>query len=285
MMEDRIYRAIVWAEENLHEAFSSGDLADIACLSEYHFRRMFMSATGISPGLYIKRRRLTRAAEQLTSGQSRIIDIAMESGFDSQESFTRAFKDMFHTTPAQYRRDGIIKTPLMQPPMNRDHLQHLMEGTITMMPDIRTKEAFSVIGMGNDFIIGKTDSIPALWDQFMQRRTEIQVRGHIDYGVCTKAHDNESTGAFHYTASAETDTNAPLPAGMERVLIPGGTYAVFTHKGHLNQFEKTVEYVWKIWVPKNASRLADGPDFELYDDRFSPETMSGEIEIWVPVKA
>ena len=283
-IEQRIYKAVLWAEENLAEDFSSGDLSGIACLSEYHFRRMFTVMTGISPGMYIKRRRLSRAANMLGHGDSRIIDIALQSGFDSQEAFTRAFKEMFQTTPAQYRKDGIVLSSLMQPLIDQDYLHHLMKGTITMVPEIKTKEAFSVIGIGNDFVIGQTQGIPTMWDLFMKRRSEVRATGAVDYGICSKAQDKAASGSFHYTASTMTEPGADIPAGMEKISLHGGAYAVFTHKGHINQFEKTVEYVWKIWAPQNADRLAEGPDFEVYDERFDPQTSSGEVEIWVPVK-
>lgn len=57
----------------------------------------------------------------------------------------------------------------------------------------------------------------------------------------------------------------------------------FSHKGPISKLGETVNYIWGIWIPQSGCKLVDAPDFELYDDRFNPETMSGEFEIYVPV--
>ena len=98
-------RAIEYIETHLDENIDLGDVSREMGYSYYHMTRMFSAVLGEPVGRYISRRRLYRAARQLVSSDRRIIDIALESGFQSPEAFSRAFKAAFKTTPADYPRN------------------------------------------------------------------------------------------------------------------------------------------------------------------------------------
>jgi AraC family transcriptional regulator len=89
---------------------------------------------------------------------------------------------------------------------------------------------------------------------------------------------------FVYVAALPVSQVSDVPEGMVVCNIPKATYALFTHKGAIADIRLTVEYIWGTWVPKSGRELADSPDFELYDERFDPETGTGEVDIYVPVK-
>src|SRR3569833_406488 len=89
---DPLDRARRLIEQNLAAELTLAELADTACLSPYHFSREFTGRFGFSPMAYVRARRLEVAAERLRAGPpTRLIDLALETGFDSQEGFTRAF--------------------------------------------------------------------------------------------------------------------------------------------------------------------------------------------------
>ena len=71
---------------------------------------------------------------------------------------------------------------------------------------------------------------------------------------------------------------------MEKHTLPAGTYAVFSHKGHISDFSKTVYSIWNKALVDNDMTPRHAPDFELYDSRFNPDTGRGEVEIWIPVE-
>lgn len=286
MIEDKIKRAVVWIEDNIDNQILYDDPAKIACLSEYHFRRLFKSITGISPGIYIVRRRLTLSLDKLRNTNDRIIDVAFDSGFESHEAFSRAFKNMFSLTPSEYRLNRPDASNMTQPPIDDALFNHLTNGKITMQPKIIQQDSFDIIGMGADFELGQTWDINALWNRFNKREQEITgVENTFSYGIChAPLIGGRPDRHFHYTCGLKAKDETPVPEGMERVRLPGASYAVFTHKGHIQDLENTQNYIWKIWLPKSGYELANQPDFERYEHgKFDPEMLEGEIEIWVPV--
>jgi AraC family transcriptional regulator len=67
--------------------------------------------------------------------------------------------------------------------------------------------------------------------------------------------------------------------------VPGGTFAVFVHRGPISTFHETVGAVWQRWLPESGLKPTGQPDFELYDSRFKAEAEDSEFEMWIPVHA
>lgn len=97
-------RVITYIEENLGEDLTLGALASVACISRFHFARMFRLSTGYSPMAYVLRRRVERARLQLVQGYQKLSDLAAELGFCDQSHFTRIFRRMTGYTPREYAR-------------------------------------------------------------------------------------------------------------------------------------------------------------------------------------
>jgi AraC-like DNA-binding protein len=101
-------RVVAHIEENLGEELTLGTLASVACVSRFHFARMFRLSTGYSPMAYVVRRRVERARLQLVQGYQRLSDLAAELGFCDQSHFTRIFRRMTGFTPGQYARRHVL---------------------------------------------------------------------------------------------------------------------------------------------------------------------------------
>lgn len=101
---ERIQKAIDYIESNLDGDIILDRAALEACFSLSHFYRMFHALTGHAVKEYIRKRRLSEAARRLVLSDDRLIDICFDYGFDYQESFTRAFKEMFGVPPGKYRK-------------------------------------------------------------------------------------------------------------------------------------------------------------------------------------
>ena len=101
-----INRALDYIEDNLTRAMTPDHIAAVAGYSRYHFGRLFRAMTGQRLAEYVRRRRLCEAARELLLSRQRILDIALDYQFESQEAFTRAFKKEFGTSPGLYRRQG-----------------------------------------------------------------------------------------------------------------------------------------------------------------------------------
>jgi AraC family transcriptional regulator len=100
----RLRRVLDYIEQHLGEDISVGDLAEVACLSVFHFTRAFSASVGMPPHAYLSRRRLERAKALLSKGAVSLSQIAFDCGFSSHSSFTRAFRRVVGATPADFRR-------------------------------------------------------------------------------------------------------------------------------------------------------------------------------------
>jgi AraC family transcriptional regulator len=99
----RLRRVLAYVEEHLADDITVADLANVACLSIFHFTRAFAAATGVPPHRYVSQRRLESAKAMIATGSS-LSEIAFNCQFSSQSSFTRAFRRATGMTPNEYRR-------------------------------------------------------------------------------------------------------------------------------------------------------------------------------------
>ena len=150
---------------------------------------------------------------------------------------------------------------------------------------IETRAAFHVTGLQRRFVPGPLASaaIPKLWGIFAPIMDTIAgCRGTHSVGVCeiiepsTAPTAGAEAGAspFRYTAGVETGADDPIPDGMVRVAVPGGRFAVFTHRGPISTFGETIAEIWLRAIPAAGLKPTGAPDFELYDERF--DSPSGE---------
>ncbi|MBN9220633.1 MAG: helix-turn-helix transcriptional regulator [Mesorhizobium sp.] len=100
----RLKRVLGFIEDHRFEDITVADLADVACLSMFHFTRAFAAAMGLPPHSYVSERRLEAAKALIAGGRASLTEIALSCQFSSQSSFTRAFRRKMGMTPAEYRR-------------------------------------------------------------------------------------------------------------------------------------------------------------------------------------
>jgi AraC family transcriptional regulator len=97
-------RVLAYIEEHLADDIAVADLANVACLSIFHFTRAFAATMGAPPHRYVSQRRLESAKAMIATGRASLCEIALDCRFSSQSSFTRAFRRATGMTPAEYRR-------------------------------------------------------------------------------------------------------------------------------------------------------------------------------------
>lgn len=289
----RVQKAVDFIEDNLCEELPIEQIAKVAAFSMWHFQKVFGAAVGESVKEYVRKRRLTSAMAALVSTDRRIIDIALDHQFESQESFTRAFKAMFGRNPGECRKLGASALPsLRKPRITMEYLDHLYGG-MTMKPTFVTTKAKHVIGMSTHFIsVTSPDKnnhmlLPQLWRIYLQRAGEIKHRiGPGDVGLCepllaeVKGHPDE----YFYMAGTEVERIEDVPAGMTAKTIPAGRFAVFTHKGQIDKIEHTMRYIFGSWLPRSGEELREAADLEVYDHRFKYGSDDSELDIYIPVK-
>ncbi|MHB9133993.1 MAG: GyrI-like domain-containing protein [Armatimonadota bacterium] len=279
----QVYRAIGYIEEHLTDEVNVLEIAEYAGYSAFHFGRIFQGLTGESVMEYVRKRRLTMAACALVQTKRRILDIAVEYQYDSQEAFTRSFKRAYGMTPGVYRRRGVLM--LLCVPLTLPLLMAPVRKGEHMEPKIVDKEAMLVVGLK---YTGKNEhrEIPALWDDFLPRCREVQhiAEPNVCLGVCG---DMQADGAFSYLAGVPVTVEADISEGMVAWHVPAAKYAVFTHRGPLdgeNSLASTNAYIYREWLPASGYQRADTPDLELYDHRFAFGQEQSEMDIYIPIK-
>lgn len=243
---------------------------------------------------YIRSRRLALACGSLVASRARIIDIALAAGYDTQESFSRAFKLHYGDTPGAYRRAGKQVFDHKKARIDADYLAHLHAG-ITLEPVIERVPARTCVGMKTSFFGSASEKnnmaqrLPPLWHGFLARLQEVPGRraGGPGYGIVWQE-DAADAELLSYCAAFEVDTPdgadpAALPPGMIVVRLGEQTHARFKHVGPVQQLDHTVNYIYSNWLLRSAWRHAGGPDIEIYGDEYDPGSATCVTYYAVPV--
>lgn len=171
---ENMNKALSYIEENLTNGIDYREMARIACCSEYHFKRMFSFLSGVTLSEYIRRRRLTLAAFDLKSRDVRVIDVAIKYGYQSPDSFARAFQLLHGVTPTEARNQGysLKAYPRMT-------FQLSIKGGTEMKYRIEEKEAFRVVGLKKRIKLVPTGSNPEIVEMWetISEETSNQIMG------------------------------------------------------------------------------------------------------------
>jgi len=287
---EKLEKAIYYIEKNLKSKILLDDIAKEVYLSKYHFHRIFHSIVGETIYDYIRSRRISNAADELLYSNKKIVDIALEYQFESQETFTRSFKNIYHTTPARYRKEKVKKLVFGKSEYTKERLTHIISG-ITKKPIIVEKDEIKIIGMSTQTSLAN-NRIPKVRKAFFKRKDEILSDPHpeIIIGVSKKAL-NFNSSDFHenttyiYAVGKKVDKCINIPEGMELITIPHCTYAIFKHTGKFDKFGLSYVYIYGSWLPRSGYKVSDVPDLEWYDDRFlGPDNDNSEIDIYISLK-
>ncbi len=274
---DLVSRAVWTIETSLFNQLSLSFIAEECDVSQYHLSRVFRLATGMSVMVYVRSRRLSHAAHVLALGKAEILDIALETQYNSHEAFTRAFSSYFGVLPSSVRESkNTCQLKTLEPFIMDNSLLVTVEP-----PTIQIRQQFQITGISRQYTFETNFGIPEQWGEFAEHYHAIEaVNGDASYGVC---HDSDKQGRFWYLTGLETGTETAVPASMKRVTLPEGRYAVFEHNGHISDYRKTIYTIWNKMLTDEGLEHRVAPDFEVYDHRFDPDTGQGLVEIWIPV--
>lgn len=278
----RFFKSIEYIEAHLHEKISVHDIAAASHYSTYHYSRVFKALVGDTPKEYLRKRRLTLAAKRLLTEDVGILELAIESQFDSQEAFTRAFKALFDMTPAQYRKINEPFRLLYKNPFNEQDMDYL-QNRVSMEPEIIEHPAMKIVGIATQYDDGDL-SLPKLWSTFRPYRESIPNRvGKDFFGIYESYEESEDETRFVYICSAQVSNFEEVPEGMITRELEAQTYARFTHTGPIANLENTLRYIWGSWLPKSNYEYADKPDFELLPAGFNDADPENVIYLNIPV--
>lgn len=278
----------MYIEDNLKEDIKTEEVAKSIGYSYYHFTRLFEGLLGESIGNYIRKRRITKASQELIYTDKKIIDIALDFQFKSPEAFARAFKKIYDTSPNEYRKNRINVLKGNKKYIDNERLGHILSN-ITIQPQIKVVSETKVIGIRRDIILSN-NSLSNLWKEFNMNSVKVinRAKPFRYYGICENDRPSHRFGEnveYSEIAGLEVTSFDHVPEGMITKVIEEGKYAVFTHRGSLDMLKVTYEYIWGTWIPRGKVELDMRDDFELYDERFKGVNNNlSEIDIYIPIK-
>ena len=288
-----IRTAIGYMEGHLGEAVGLEDVAREVHLSPFFLQRGFSLMTGYGIGEYLRNRRLYEAALDLQRGPEKVIDIAFKYGYETPESFAKAFARFHGATPTQVREGAPTRTFL---PLT---IQITIQGGNQMDFKITPMFPFKVIGFQKEFDYENSyEEIPKFWDEICEKYAYPVYAGNDpanpceqalvdncigEYGVCI---DDIGCGKFRYLIAGKY-TGGSVPEDMVLYEFPRGEWAVFDCIGPNPQTLQSVNTrVFREWLPANPDyELCGNATVEWYDCiNGEPTDPDYHSAIWVPVK-
>lgn len=276
-----IENAINYIEENITENLTVGRIAKELNISAFYFQKGFSMLCGYTVGEYIRMRRMSLAGSEILSSDSRVIDLALKYGYDSPDSFTKAFTRFHGSTPTDVRKNGALLKAFA--PL---HIKLTLNGGVVMEYRIEKKPAFKVMGVSKMFSYESANvEIPKYWDEVYVQKKEKLVMGM--YGVCF---DEAMAGEqFRYMIADDYNREDAVKRGLEEYEIPAHTWAVFPCRGPMPlPLQEVNERIFSEWLPQGRYEIAEGYNIEYYSDPedFKEGTQDSEYyaEVWIPVK-
>lgn len=259
-------------EQNLTEDLDIEVIAAKAALSPFYYQRIFGALCGVTVGEYIRARRMTLAAQELSRKDVKVIDVAIKYGYDSPDSFSRAFQKFHGITPLQAKDEG---APLRSfAPL---HITIKMEGGTMLDYRIVEKAPFTIVGVKRPFNTETSyQEVPKFWDEWLAQGEKRPIMG--TFGVCLDMDGKK----FDYWIADLYFPWEEIPEGCETRVIPGSLWAQFPCT--MSNLQEVNTKIWSEWLPAlQGYSLAGEYDIEVY---LPPEEGSDDMRvyIWLPLK-
>jgi AraC family transcriptional regulator len=266
-----VQRAIDRIATRLDDALDLETIASDACLSPFHFHRIFRGMVGETPLELSRRLRMERAAWQLAKTDRPVTMIAFDAGYEAHEAFTRAFRAAYSASPSGFRQRTYPRIELaaacgvhynaeaiVRAFIPRDSGGQTMDVTIEHMPELR---------VGAVHHVGPYNQIPNAFRKLGEIANAAGVVGKPGAAMLAIYHDDpETTPASELRSEAGLTfaSDAKLPAGLDEQRLPGGRYAHTTHVGPYEELGDMWARFMGEWLPASGERLANSPSYEIY---------------------
>lgn len=295
-----IQRAIDYIEDNLTETIAYEEVAKKCYSSSYHFQRVFSILCGFTLGEYIRNRRLTLAGRELATTNAKVIDVALKYGYESPDSFAKAFQKFHGILPSQARNNGSnLKS------FSSLVLKFSLEGGTTMNYRIETKPAMTLLGYKKRFSGTPYDESRQHQEGDFFKTTRAHqwmLKGMAndkmsDYCVLSNFDDD----GYDFYISVTTDSyerdnlyNSKVTGidfmdkfGFEKVVIPEQTYLIFETektKMPIPEYFDIRKQIAAEWLSNEEYQIVNAPELAVYHWGITGGYIGRTIEIWIPIE-
>lgn len=298
--EAAVLRAVEHVVTSLDEALDLQALARGAALSTFHFHRVFRGLVSETPLELHRRLRLERAAEQLSSAARPVTEIAFDAGYETHETFTRAFRSHYGVAPSAFRERGSGATAACHggPPIELAtrsglHIRHgrvdlgaltLSTGGTIMDVAIETLPARRIATVRH---IGPYPEIAEAFHRLGAIAGASGLYAHVDPSMLALYHDDPETtaaAALRSDAALIVRDDVALPTGLDEATLPAGRYAKVTHRGAYAGLGDTWARLMGEWLPRSGFRVGAGPTYEVYvTDPRTTATEDLRTDLYLPL--
>lgn len=252
--QDRLNRVVDYIHDHLKEEIGLNRLAEVACLSPYHWHRIYTAIRGETIAATVKRLRLQRAVDRLANTELTIKVISERAGYASVASFCRAFKEVYRQSPAAYRMSGShagfkaaneskdtssFKVFLEQVPQTRcacvSHHGSYMQIDRAMSTLFGELIAQNLAGSESRMIAVFHDDPDAILETELRSQACSPVSDHVR-----------------------------LRSPLEETVLRGGAYARLRYRGPYADMKDAYRWLFGVWVPSSGCEVANAPCFEEY---------------------
>lgn len=270
-------RVLRYVEEHLTDSdLSVETLSRVGAYSSFYLQRVFYILTEISLSDYVRQRRLSMAGQELQATGAKVIDVALKYGYETPESFQKAFQRFHGVTPSAAQRSRVQLRYI-----NPLQIQVKLTGGSMMDYSLENLNTMTVMGLGRKFNYEDAfQKIPGFWDEYCKEELNRKVPGSL--GVCF---DQDDGPDFTYLIGAFCEPDAAVPEGFEKHTIAPHTWAKFRASGPMPAaLQKLNRQIFTEWLPNNSDfDLAEGVNIECYTEG-DMQADDYESEIWLPVR-
>lgn len=280
-----IQNAINYIEEHLTEKLDYNKIAKQAMCSPYYFQKIFGILCGITVGEYVRSRRLTLAGSELMKSNAKVIDIALKYGYESPESFTRAFTRFHGITPSEAKRTGGRLRSF-----SRFKVQIILKGGNSMNYTIVSKESFTVLEKVEQHMVANKqnqNTIPDFWDRVHKDGTiETLLKYASDrsyiFGICYGSGHTDCE-RFDYGIAVQCASDTIAPEGYRVNTIPARTWVVSECVGAMpDAIQQLWHEICSEFFPTSDYKLTYEMDIEAYPAG-NMTASDYRSQIWVPI--
>jgi AraC family transcriptional regulator len=285
----RIDRVIDYLRANLHRPVKLAELADVACFSEFHFHRIFTAVSGETLNNFTNRLRLEKAARLLRYSDQSLTDIALDCGFSSSATFSRAFRSGYGTSPSQFRKSGEIKKSKICKelfPQDEYALPMSAEEKTAAFPvrliDIPERQ-IAYVRVTNAF---EMDRVLAALKTLIEwaKSQGIFSRG-ILFGMTVDDPHVTPKHLYRYEVCLASSLPFECMEGMSKLKMPAMRYAVITVSGDLHKVATAWDYLYRDWLINSAYEPEHAAALEIFLDKESAMDWSHfELELCLPIR-
>ncbi len=284
-----ITACVNYIEGNIAEKITLDDLSLHTGVSKFYLHRIFKSLTGEPIMEYVQSRKLTSSINELVNTGMRVIDIAMEYGFDHEQSYIRAFKKKFGYTPLKVRSDQ-ISIEIREKINPADVLS--VQNSVIYKPFYVFKQKFDIVGKKYKIQSKSGNNAANTYgrDFFYNysHRIENSVNPQVYYGYTDWSRYNE--GYTYYMPSVQVPDLKAIPEGMTGISIPAHKYVVFRFVGFFRpeeikgrQVGRLLVHMYRKWIINSGYRSAAPFSFEYINTGLSSDNYC-ELDIYQPIK-